>query len=340
MYSAAAPVRPGPRPRSSPSPPLSRQPLDDGLSRPRDDLAARPPAPLALLEPRRRRPRLRSAPKRPQVRREAERRAISDHLLDQRPHPRRGRHRAPRSRGRSARRSSPHRIDRQTFSSIRYRCSYAGSGSPSSYMRANRAASATSARAARRHVRTSGSASQTRISTVPNDWCGRTSTRSRCARGSTASRAGSARTPRTRPSSRSASGIPQRGNIRVNTCDPGRAQVGVAVLEPRRAGGRRRQLGDDGAERVAHRDRAVGVADPDVDVDPERVVPPGHVAGAALDESVVRRVDDLLVLPRRERVRAVGASAYAELVGQRRTVEPAVRGSARRPRRTSRSAPS
>ena len=53
-----------------------------------------------------------------------------------------------------------------------------------------------------------------------------------------------------------------------------------------------------------HRDRAVGAGDPDVHVQPERVVAPHDVAEELVVPPVMRRVDDALVLPAAPRVRA------------------------------------
>jgi hypothetical protein len=50
-------------------------------------------------------------------------------------------------------------------------------------------------------------------------------------------------------------------------------------------------------KRVADRDCTIDPADADVNVTAERVVSPGDVLERLLDQPVVRRVDDLLVLP-------------------------------------------
>ena len=83
----------------------------------------------------------------------------------------------------------------------------------------------------------------------------------------------------------------------------------TAPLEPRRAGRDREQVGEYRAHRVVEGHRAIGIVDADVDVDAEGVVAPRDVAQRALDDAVVRRVDDLLLPPRRQGVRAAGARA-------------------------------
>src|SRR5207247_8972891 len=70
-----------------------------------------------------------------------------------------------------------------------------------------------------------------------------------------------------------------------------------AVLEERRAGRQGQELRQDVAERVAHGDRSVGPANPDVNVDAEAVVAPDDVLQEIVVPPVVRRVDDALVLP-------------------------------------------
>ena len=69
------------------------------------------------------------------------------------------------------------------------------------------------------------------------------------------------------------------------------------VLDERRAGGQREQLGQDVAEGIAHTDCAIGAANGDVHVDAEAVVPPDDVPEQLVVAAVVRRVDDPLVLP-------------------------------------------
>ena len=69
------------------------------------------------------------------------------------------------------------------------------------------------------------------------------------------------------------------------------------------------------AQGVADGDGAVAAAHADVDVRRPGVVAPRHVLEPVLDQPVVRRVDDLLVLPLRERVRAGAAELVALRVG-------------------------
>ena len=123
------------------------------------------------------------------------------------------------------------------------RCS--GSGRPRRSIRAKRAVSATCSRAQRDRLgRTSGCASQIRISTVaerlvrphaPPDL------------GVLADRAGVDQEAHEavvlRPSRRTRSGMPQRGNMRVKICVRVECRWVYAVLEPRRAGRGREQLG-------------------------------------------------------------------------------------------------
>ncbi len=71
------------------------------------------------------------------------------------------------------------------------------------------------------------------------------------------------------------------------------------------------------AQRVADGHGAVAAAHADVHVRRPGVVAPGHVLEPVLDQPVVRRVDDLLVLPAREGVRAGGAEGVALGVGVR-----------------------
>ena len=66
-----------------------------------------------------------------------------------------------------------------------------------------------------------------------------------------------------------------------------------------------------GAQRVADGHGTVAAAHPDVHVRGPRVVAPRDVLETVLDQPVVRRVDDLLVLPRGEGVRAGGAERDA-----------------------------
>ena len=78
----------------------------------------------------------------------------------------------------------------------------------------------------------------------------------------------------------------------------------VHVLDERRARRQREQLWKEVPESGDDRDRAVGPVDPDVDVEPERVVAPDDVAQELVISPVVRRVDDALLLPVGPRVRA------------------------------------
>ena len=103
--------------------------------------------------------------------------------------------------------------------------------------------------------------------------------------------------------------------MRVKSWRARRVQVRVAPLVPGRRGREREQVGEHGAHRVVERHRAIRAAHADVDVDAERVVAPGDVAQRALDDAVVRRVDDLLLPPRRPRVRAAGRERDADRVG-------------------------
>ena len=191
-----------------------------------------------------------------------------------------------------------------------------GSGSPSSYMRAKRAASATCSAHSASDSLTSGRASQARISTVPNDWWGRIVHQiSVCSRIEPTSIR-----YRTNPSYSAqlanASGSPQRGNMRVKICDRVERRYVTRSSSHGELAEAAVSSGTTDAEGVTDRHRAVSVADADVDVDAERVVAPRDVLELPLDDRVVRRVDDLLVLPAGERVRAVRAQADPELVGK------------------------
>ena len=77
-----------------------------------------------------------------------------------------------------------------------------------------------------------------------------------------------------------------------------------------------------------HGDRAVGAADADVDVQPERVVAPDDVAEELVVPPVVRRVDDPLVLPAAPRMRAGGAERDAHRLDERLRAARAARPSA------------
>src|SRR5918995_5217166 len=105
----------------------------------------------------------------------------------------------------------------------------------------------------------------------------------------------------------------------------GRVQVCVAALGEGRAGREGKQLGQVASERVADGDGAVGAANADVNVHAERVVAPGDVAKALLDQPVVRRVDDRLVLPGAPRVRAGRAERDSVSGGQLDNLAAALR---------------
>ena len=94
-------------------------------------------------------------------------------------------------------------------------------------------------------------------------------------------------------------------------------QAGVDLLDERRAGREREQLGQVAPHRVADRDRAVAALDADVDVQPEGVVAPDHVLQQLVVPPVVRRVDDPLLLPARPRVRADRAEQHALVARER-----------------------
>ena len=94
-----------------------------------------------------------------------------------------------------------------------------------------------------------------------------------------------------------------------------RVQLRPDVLDERRVGRQREQVRQVGAERVADGHRLVAAADAHVHVRGPGVVAPGDVLEAVLDQPVVRRVDDLLVLPAREGMRAGGAEGVALGVG-------------------------
>ena len=95
-----------------------------------------------------------------------------------------------------------------------------------------------------------------------------------------------------------------------------RVQARVHVLGERRARGERQQLREIRAQAVADLDGAVRPADPDVDVDPERVVSPDDVPQQLVPQAVVRRVDDALFLPGAPGMGSRAAELDAEVVGQ------------------------
>ncbi len=171
-------------------------------------------------------------------------------------------------------------------------------------------------RCAARSCRTTGAAART--------------TRSACARGSSRCRAGSGRTRRSRAQPSNGSGMPQRGNMRVKCCERVECRCvmrpsvhGELALSASRSGRIERS-------RFVSVDRALVALHADVHVDAERVVAPGDVAQRLLDEPVVRRVDDRLVLPARPRVRAGRAELDAEPVGEPVELAPALDGEPRR----------
>src|SRR3954447_10059506 len=95
-----------------------------------------------------------------------------------------------------------------------------------------------------------------------------------------------------------------------------RMQPRDAVFDERRARGERKQLGEHVAERIAHGDRPVRALDADVRMDAEAVVPPDDVLENLAVATVVRRVDDALLLPAAPGMRARAAETDSELVGQ------------------------
>ena len=90
-------------------------------------------------------------------------------------------------------------------------------------------------------------------------------------------------------------------------------QTRVDGLDERRARGQREQLRQEVAKRVVHGDRPVGSRDPDVHVQAERVVAPHDVAEQLVVATVVRRVDDPLVLPAAPRMRPGAAEPDLKL---------------------------
>ena len=94
-----------------------------------------------------------------------------------------------------------------------------------------------------------------------------------------------------------------------------RVQVRPDAFDAGRVGRQREQVGQEGAHRVAHGDRPIDAADSHVDVLAPGVVAPGDVLELVFDGAVMRRVDDALVLPRREGVGARGAQRETLLAG-------------------------
>jgi hypothetical protein len=92
-------------------------------------------------------------------------------------------------------------------------------------------------------------------------------------------------------------------------------QAARDLLHERRARREREQLRQEPAHRVVDGDRPVAAADPDVDVQAEGVVSPHDVPQQLVVLTVVRRVDDSLVLPAAPRMRACRPEREAELRG-------------------------
>ena len=110
--------------------------------------------------------------------------------------------------------------------------------------------------------------------------------------------------------------MPQRGNAPRENLAARRVEPRVHVVDERRAGAEREQLGQEVAQAVADGDRAIGPVDRDVDVEAEAVVAPDDVAQDLVVAAVVRRVDDPLLLPGAPRVRAGRCERDAGLVGE------------------------
>ena len=131
--------------------------------------------------------------------------------------------------------------------------------------------------------------------------------------------------------------------MRVKTCVRAECRPRVDLLDERRAGREREQLGQVAPHRVADRDRAVAALDADVDVQAEGVVAPDHVLQQLVVPAVVRRVDDPLVLPAaptgacrsRRAARPARARARAAARGARPIFAAASPKSAHLPVRTS-----
>ena len=90
-------------------------------------------------------------------------------------------------------------------------------------------------------------------------------------------------------------GDPAAGKVAREALCAGRMQTGVAPVEVGGVGGHGEQLGKHRSQAIAHAYRAVDVANPDVDVETEGVVAPGHILQALLDAAVVLGVDDRLL---------------------------------------------
>ena len=87
-----------------------------------------------------------------------------------------------------------------------------------------------------------------------------------------------------------------REEAREDLC-PRRVEAAVHPFHEGRARREREQLREEVAHRGDDTDRPIGAPDRDVDVEPERVVAPDHVAEELVVSAVVRRVDDALLLP-------------------------------------------
>ena len=101
-------------------------------------------------------------------------------------------------------------------------------------------------------------------------------------------------------------------------------QPGVDPLGERRAGRQGEELGQPVAQRIGDRDSTVGAADADMDVEAERVVLPHDVAEDLVIATVVRRVDDPLVLPVRPWMGAGCAEGEPERLDKSGELDPAL----------------
>ena len=113
-----------------------------------------------------------------------------------------------------------------------------------------------------------------------------------------------------------ASGIPQRGNMRVKICV--RAEW-RPLTTPSTNGELAESASSSGRKLRSALQTAIARSAPriaDVDVEPEGVVAPDDVAEDLVVAAVVRRVDDPLVLPAAPRMRAGRAELEPEVVGE------------------------
>ena len=94
-------------------------------------------------------------------------------------------------------------------------------------------------------------------------------------------------------------------------------QARVHVLDERRAGRVREELGQIGPEPVGDLHGSIEAVDGDMHMEAERVVPPDDVAQELVAQAVVGRVDDSLFLPGAPGVRPGGAEGDSELLGER-----------------------